>query len=821
MDRSTLRVAFRTLGRHKGFTTVAILSIAIAIALNTVMYSVLDAVIAPRINARQPDHIYSLWFYGNGLWVRNVHPRVYEDALRDGMGQNVESFTGVQQFTFRPAFSGAPIVEFGDRYKRVSPVTVSPNYFDFLGAAPIQGRTFRESDEKEGAQVAVISDRLARHLSPDATLVGQTIEIDGGGFVVIGVVERSALFDPLKGDFWTLRQSNAPHIRPTMIRLKEIVPDHLLKDQLAVAGTRMAQAMNEKGQWVAFQGKQIFKGQITIPKFYLALVGSVAAILLVACANLANLQLARGLARTRELALRAAVGASRAQLIRLLLLESGILAVVGLSLGVVLTLWGMKLVDSSMPEVVANLILKPQTSWRVFAFAAGAAVACLFIVGLVPALTVSKVDPNEMLKAGAGTGANKEHRKRYGLMVVAQFGFALPVLISAIVLLRNAWEIGKPEYIYRMYGYDGRQILSGSVPYAAPPGQQRVVRTLTAATDIMDRARATTGVLDAAVFTWGMPDRNAVTVDGADGQIREEMAHQWSYRKVTPNYLTTLGMRISRGRDFAEGEADGTAVILDAASAAFLWKGENPIGRAIKFGKADSKVPWLRVVGIVRDPRDIRDVSALDYTTGFRMAGAYRPITPQDSFTVVGQNRWITTLALVAKARGSTELAAVRLQRNLRAIAGTNTPSAIPQTEEMGLGNRIVMQNFIGSLFGVFAIIGLGLVAMGVYGIVAHSVAERKRELAVRIAIGAAPKHIYHAVLREGNVLLLAGLALGLLIAKFMVQWVGMYSWGWDVFSAPLYAGVGLFLFAVAVASAYVPALRATRIDPVEALRHE
>lgn len=813
-----IRLGLRTLGRHKGFAVVAILSIAVAIALNTVMYSVLDAILSPRINARQPDHVYLLEMYG-GMWSRKIEPRMYHEALTASMGENVEAFAGSSGYFTRARWRGETLAEVGDRYKRVNPQSVTANYFDFLGAVPLQGRAFRESDENESTPVAMISDRLAKQFFPDASPIGETVTLDGDGFVVIGVVERTPLFRPLEGDIWILRQSGQPAIRPNLVRVKTIVTGEELREQLDIAAKRLAQASLVDGQWGAFNGKQLYKGQVEVSAFYYGLVGSVLAILLVACANLANLQLARGLARTRELALRAAVGASRGQLIRLLLFESSILAIAGLAFGVVLTVWGMRLVNATMPEVVADFILRPQTSWRVFAFAAFAALVCLFIVGLVPALSVSKVDPNEMLKSGAGTGANKEHRKRYGLMIVAQVGFALPVLVAAIVVLRAAWQVRKPDSFMRRYPYDVRPIVSGSVPIAMEPGKTRVIRTLTAATNIVERAVKSPGIISAAALVAAPPDGKMVTVDGTDGLVREEMAHQWSYRKVTPGYLRTVGLRIAQGRDFVEGEADGKAVILDHGSARFLFKNDNPIGRAIKLGKESSKEPWLRVVGVIADPRSREDIERADYTTGYRLGNVYRSLSPQDS--IVSGNRF-EAITIIARARGSTDLAAARLQRNLRSLSGgLSNPTVTSMLDSFGFASQVALSNFVGGLFTVFALIGLSLVAIGMYGIVAHSVAERRRELAVRISLGATSRHILHAVLREGNVLLLAGMALGLLVAKYIVGWLADFSWGWDVYNAPLYAVVGAFLFGVATLAAYVPALRATRIDPVDALRHE
>jgi hypothetical protein len=451
-----------------------------------------------------------------------------------------------------------------------------------------------------------------------------------------------------------------------------------------------------------------------------------------------------------------------------------------------------------------------------FAFAAAAAVTCLFLVGLVPALRISRVDPNDLLKAGAGTGANREHRRRYGMMVVAQIGLALPVLIGAIVLLKESVRLSSPEVINNRYGYDPRPLVSARVPFA--PAQGKTVRIGEVAAELVSRAKSVQGVLEAAAITNREPLKRKVTVDDANGVTREEPAPLWSYRIVSPSYFRTVGQSIERGRDFTDGEFDGKSIIVDAASATFLWGKHDPMGRSIKFGDKDSNLPWHRVVGVVRDPRDTALIRRMDYTTGFRLAGVYRVITPQDS--VVLQDRY-GTMALRVRVRGNTELAAVRLQRALRTLRSVERPGVIPLMDEMGLAYARTQQNFVSSLFSTFALLGLGLVAIGVYGIVSHSVAERRRELAVRISLGATARDILHSVLREGNALILAGVAVGLLLTKYTVFWLDRFIDDNDGYNALLFAFIAAVLFAIAALAAFVPALRATRIDPVEALRHE
>jgi hypothetical protein len=311
------------------------------------------------------------------------------------------------------------------------------------------------------------------------------------------------------------------------------------------------------------------------------------------------------------------------------------------------------------------------------------------------------------------------------------------------------------------------------------------------------------------------------------------MAHQWDYRTVSPSFFRVMGRTIERGRDFRDGEFDGNAVIMDAPSAKYMWGSHNPIGRAIKFGDAKSDEPWHRVIGILGDMRDTFWIRRTDPYANYRIAEVYRVITPADSAAYLFNPRFRgtipeamlrarATITLYARTRGNAELAAVRLQRELRSMKSAEAPSAVPMEDELGISTWRVRQDFVASLFSTFAFIGLGLVAIGLYGIVSHSVAERRRELAVRISLGATARHILRSVLREGNVLLLGGMAIGLFLTKYTVMWLGQYfSNENDGYNAPLFAAIAAFLFALAAFAAFIPAWRATRIDPVEALRHE
>jgi putative ABC transport system permease protein len=816
IDRTSLRVALRTLGRHRGFTIVAVTSLAIAIALNTTMYSVLDAMLAPRINAHAPDRVFSfhLWSTTGKLPPADV----VGGAVRAGLEGAIDVTGHNHGGRFR--FLAEPLAENGPYYRRVTPFYVWPNYFEFLGTRPLEGRTFAPNEDASAAP-AVISDDLARRLFPGQSAVGQSMTIDGNGYTVIGVVARALSFRPLAGDVWMLRPPAAAPIQPSLIRLARTAEKAGVEQQLSIVAARIALSVGQASGTTRFSGVGTVYTPMKIMAVHYAMVGAVIAVLLVACANLANLQLARGLTRVRELALRAAVGASRRQLVGHLMLESGLLAFCGLVLGLVATLWGAHVVRATLPPEVTGMLLEPQTSWRMFAFATVAAICCMFIAGLIPALRLSRVDPETLLKSGAGTGANREHRRRYGVMVMAQIGLALPVLIGGFVLLKATMTIEDASSWIGRYGYNSAPLVVSSVWLRRDSTTGARVGVADIAPELVSRARAVSGILDAAVYLEAEPEKRRVTVDDGFGAVREVPAPQWQYDIVSPSYFRTFGRRIEKGRDFTEGEFDGSSLIISQSTAQFLWGSRNPIGRSIKLGHMDSQKPWHRVVGVIGDPRDTVSIRRADPTFGYRMGEVVRVITPQDS---AGGRFNLARLTLYARASGSTRLAAVRLQRGLRSakVQTLQAPSVLPLDEQYGRHVRLAQQRFLTALFGVFGWIAISLVAIGVYGIVAHSIAERRHEIAVRISLGASSRNVLHAVLREGNVMVLSGVAIGLLLTRDSVWWLIKFMADEDAgYDAFLMALVASMLFAIAVLAALFPAWRATRIDPVEALRHE
>jgi putative ABC transport system permease protein len=514
------------------------------------------------------------------------------------------------------------------------------------------------------------------------------------------------------------------------------------------------------------------------------------------------MQLARGITRRRELALRTALGATRARIVKHLLTEAVLLALAGLAVGVALTLWGAAALRAAIPPSVGSYIVEPQLSWRVFVFALIATIACIVLVGLVPAIHVSRVDPNEMLKSGAGTGATRKHRRQYGYLVAVEIALALALLTGASLMVRSTLRLS-----LNTFAYDPTPLIGGVMDAGLrPTGIER-----RPASEVFQAAAARAllvpGVEAAAAFTFGSLRGVSVTVSDSARGVREFPQPGFGYRRVGPSYLKTVGLPIVKGRDFREGERDEPVVIIDEYTAAGLWPGGNPIGAMIKFGDANSNAPFVRIVGVAG--RETQRRGGLPSTTEMRLGTVYYLPGPADSLTFRPAGPW--AVSFVARA-----------PKNTSAVATALRQSGAKNVKPLGDDFRRMREGsaFISSMFSLFAALGLGLAAFGVYGVVAHSVAERRRELGVRIALGATSRDILHAVLRESVLIGLVGIALGLLATKYGSKLLIQFAED-DIYNAGLFAFAAAFLFAVAALSAFAPALRATKVDPTESLRCE
>lgn len=802
--------ALRLLRRSKRFAALAILSLGVAIALNTTMYSVLDAMINPKLTIHEPERLFEAPYFGDYRRRLPVRERNREIMEQLGFHAGAAGF-GYGEAGF-PYGDGSNTIERGARLRSARVLTVTPNYFGLLGVRAIGGRLLAAGDETSDA--VVLSQRMWKHLFPEReTFSPGPVLVDGQARTVVGVLPYEADYPGAYTDVWRVAPpAVVPNIPLRLFRLRDGVTPQQAEAELQGLNQRIIERTGDMPQHAGFRFRRWIQPQFANWGFNMALAGAVLAVLLIACANLANLQLARGVARTRELATRAAVGASRGALVRQLVMETGWLALGGLVLGGVLTFWGMRIVETSVPETLAEYVTRPQMSWRVLLFAVLTTVFSLGLVGFLPAIRLSRVDVGTLLKSGAGTGQSRRARRQYAGLVIVEVALALSVVAGAMLLTRAALtlHVDLPESYERL--------ASAYVPIQPLPGDVRSRRDWS--NYVVQHMLRDSGVVDAATVTYGYATRRAVSVDDPGGAPRVFPTPMgWGYQVVSPGILRTLQLQIIEGRDFSPGEFAEPQVIVDRATARHLWPGTSPIGQLIKLDSPRVDAPWMRVVGVAdalfrrSEMMDERRQRAIPPS----LRGVY-VLNAHD--TAVATKR--VMFQLVVRGRGDVRRLPVIMRRALATIPGA-LPT-YPQTFADQLGFRVQRErhDFIASLFIVFAICSIALAGLGVYSIVSHSVAQRTREFGVRVAVGASASEIRSLVLREGNVLALSGIAIGLLITAWSAGLLRAFLFSdYDRYDSPLFALTALLLFVVAWTASYIPARRATRIDPVEALRND
>ena len=804
--RRDVRIATRTLLRQPTFAITATLALALAIAVNTTMYSVLDAMINPTVGASKPEQLYAIRYFGH--FGRRLGYYAPDRAL----GTSGKTYSGV---TGSAGYANTGIVERGDESRRADILYVRANFFEVLGIAPLEGTLSPPADPVAASASVIISHRLRAQLfRDDESPVGQSIDVDGTTFRIIGVVRQYSASGALNNDVW-MRPPPGRELMAGLVRLRDGVTQQQAERELAILASRIALGEDEKTSDARFALNPITQ-QFHVERFHYALIGAGIAILLVACTNLANLQLARGLGRASELAMRSALGASRRQIVTQLLIESAVLAFGAMVLAVLLAIAGNAAIHATIPPNIGGYVVEPQTSWRMVVFAAVAAVASLMIVGFAPAVRVSRVDLNTLLKSRAGTGAHRSNRRIYGTLVITQIALTLPLVCAAVLLSRAAIRLGSPEYRKEdQFGFDTRPIIY--VSYVLP-ASDTTVRIGDLAARLVGMARAVPGVENAAAQEWADLDKGTIAMDDNDGNVRQISAPGRGYSMVSPSYFRTMGLPMERGHDFPEGGHAEPIVVMDRGTGWYLWPRSAPIGRSVKLGDSHSDLPWMKVVGIVGDSlnEDARQMRRMIDT--LQVGNVYRVLTVTDSLL---PSKYPRNIQIVVRASSDPVRVASRLRRAFRGAESVRPPQVMSFDDRRGIPERVAVLEFIAGLFTTLGVVALGLSALGVYGIVAQSVTDRKREVAVRIALGATPRNIIRTLIREGNVLVLAGVAIGLYTTKETIGWLGSFLGDVDVANALLFGALCVALFCAMVLSALVPAFRATKLDPMEVLRAE
>lgn len=803
----SVRQSLRVLARHKRFTALSVLSLGVAIGLNTTLYSVLDAMLNPALEMRDHRDLYRISFYGD---MRRLVPQEEKDRM-------LAALPIVADLAASSVNHSGNLAERGKVFRAVRVANVSPNYFSVVGVSPLHGRLLTRADIGVSPAPVVVSDLFWRQfLSDQAWFDSASVLVDGTPRRIVGVLPYAADFPGAHTDVWQIPAPEVlPRMQKTILRVKrgvtKVQADIVLQDVAKQIGARAGEPPKE----VAYRIKPAIGDPFTYQRFHLAMIGSVFAVLLVACVNLANLQLARGMTRTREFATRAAVGATRGTLIRQLLLESAWLAGAGMLLGLVLTFWGMHLVESSMTRSLSDYVVRPQTSWRLFAFACGVALLSLSVIGLVPAIQLSRVDINELLKSGSGTGRTRRHRRQYGALVVVQVGLAMTLMVFAGLLLRTA------AIVFRIQPHPLYEKLVFAYPRLTPQNRMDSLELVTSASRaIVARARSVPGVAAAATTRWVQPRGRAITIfrDGAPVSVRTML---WGYTLASPSIIRASGATITKGRDFTDEEFAEPLAIVDEGTAVFLWPGEDPIGKQLRLGADSTPAALVRVIGVAKMPPEWYGLRTTHEIERLRpRLGRVYVLETLDTARVAGATRNMQMIV-----RGTTDVRRLPLLLR-RAYLDAGSKYTIAQaatfSERTGLKGQRDRMGFMATLFTLLAVMATAVACLGVYSVVSHSVSSRTREFGVRIALGATLGEIRQSVFKEGNVLSLLGIAAGLMLVAKTAPMLRAFLMSEEfVHDSWLHAIVALVLFGVTLLASWIPARRAMRIDPVVALKND
>jgi predicted permease len=795
------RHAIRMLVNSPGFSLIALLTFALGIGVNTAVFSVFNGVLLRPLPYPDPDRITMIWLDNRRLAIKDDITSF--PNYRDWRDQN-SSYAQMAAFTpsaFSLTGAGEP--------ERLQGAQATANFFDVMGVRPVAGRLFDVSNEKPGNDnVAVLSFGLwQRKFGGAADALGRTIVLNGRPHEVIGIMpadlqvpENAELWKPLAPDEG-LREARGAFWLPVIGRLKPGISVEQAQTEMSGISARMEQQFDSNrgyGAYVIPLHKQLV-GDVERSLF--VLLAAVGFVLLIACANLGNLMLGRTAARRKELAIRTALGARRWRLVRQIVTEAFVLAIAGSVLGLVLAYWTTGFVTT----VGGDSIPRPEMiriDARVLGFTLLLAVVSALLAGLVPALHASSSVVVDSLREGGREGGPVASRRTRSVLVAAEVALAFVLLAGAGILVRTLWSMQQVDR-----GFDASRVAVATVSlpqalYAGPPDVRAFYARL------LERVRALPGVESAATGTGVLlPELANSGIFSFEGKPLppEEQRIEFPVESVSPGYFETLNMTFVRGRPFdARDHADAQPVVIVNETLARLgWPGEDPIGRRMRSGAENSTAPWLTVVGVIRDARRA-DVTKAIRPELYRCALQATPRTQM----------------LLVRTAGDPA-AIFPLVRNEVRQLNPQLPLYRVNTLQSQVSNTLSQPRFRAVLLAGFAVIALALATIGIYGVTAHAVNQRRHEVGVRMALGASAREVLALILKQHLRPAVVGVVLGIAGAVALARFLESLVYGVGA-SDPLTFGLmAVTLVAVAVIACWIPARRATRVDPLIALRTE
>jgi putative ABC transport system permease protein len=795
-----IRFAARSLTKHPGFTLVTVITLALGIAVNTAIFTVVDGVMLRPLNFPEPER---LMVVNEVNLQQSVNP--FELSYLNWLdvqqrSRSFEQFAGIEFTGFMLKLNGLS--------SRVSAIRVSSNLFPLLRANAAQGRTLLPEDDQPGTQrVAVVSHAFWQRYFPNQTLSGQAVTLDNESVAIVGVMasdfqfpdDKMEVFVPLSTNTGAnMYRDRSVHMVFGLGRLKAGVSQSQAANDLATvfAGIEAAHPGEDPGHSASLTPLHERITANVKPALYV-LLGAVLFVLLIACANVANLQLARTLSRGREMAVRVALGASRWRVVRQSLVESLLLSLVGGALGLLMAIWIVSWLLSHVPEGFPRLS-EIGINKTVLFFTASVAILTGIISGLAPALQSAKTDVSEALKSG-GKGRTQGESRLKRSLVVAEVALSLMLFIGAGLLIKSFWQLTKvnpgfnsdhlltlhvslPELKYS----DDKQVINF---YKELPGQ---LSTLPGVTSV--------SAVNRLPISGGDPQGD-LAIDGRSFGPGESPGI--SFRRILPNYFRTMGIPLLQGREFDDRDTGGIpdVVIINQALAKRYWPLGDAVGRRIRIGPEGE--PWMTIVGVVGNVNHV----GLDSDPDF---ASYEPH---------GKRPW-SEMTVVVRTSVEPSTLAIPVQSALRA---TEKDILIEDVVTMTgrMQKSIAPQRLNLVLLGSFALIALLLAAVGIYAVMAQAVTQRTQEIGIRMALGAQVKDVLVLVLRNGMKLALIGVSIGLVGAFWLTRLMSRLLFGVTPTDTATFTVVAVILLGVAFLACYIPARRASKVDPLVALRYE
>ncbi|HUA14565.1 MAG TPA: ABC transporter permease [Verrucomicrobiae bacterium] len=801
-----LRFGLRQLRKSIGFTAVAAFTLALGIGANAAIFSLVNCILLRPLPYPHPEELVS---------ITGTYPKGAFAAMRRQIHtMDVAAYAEGHEFNLTHA--GDPV--------RLTGTVVSAELFSVLGARAEVGRTFSVGEDapEQDSYVILSHDLWEQRFRSDPAIVGRAIDLEGVSRQVVGVMPADFRFPSPKTQLWVPLHNEPQNLStywagdfmPVIGRLR--------------SGTTMAQATAEIR---LFQSRVFALFPWTMPAAWNAdvavvdlrngvvgdirtrlflLLDAVALVLLIACANVANLTLSRGASRQKEMGIRTALGAAPGRLAQQLLTESVLLAAVGAVLGFGLAAIGLNALKAALPADTPRL-LDVHLDWRVLLFTGALAVVTGLIFGLAPALQSSRLALSDSLNAAGRGAAVSVSRRLRGSLAVAEVGLSVMLVIAAGLLIRSFWALSHVNT-----GFRPDQILTARITpdeSFCDDGQ----RCLTFYRDLVDRIQSSAGIRGAALINTlplgGRVAKRSFDLEGFTNPALSETQPLFWLDVITPGYFRVMGIPLVSGRWFNQADESGgpPVVIVSATTAKKFWPGGDAVGKHVRFvGETD----WRTIVGIVSD---VRAYDLENSVPNFMKGTAYVPYAPA---ATLEDGRLPAEMTIAVRATSDNPEAA-RLLRSALAASSPNIPVSEVRTMRAVVSDAESASASTTFLFATFAGVALILGIVGIYGVLSFLVSRRRREMGVRMALGAQRRDVLWLVLKEGAKFSLSGIALGLLGAFFVARLLATQLYGVGPMDIATYASVALLVALVTMAACYVPARRATQVDPMVALRND